>query len=142
MGDTDDGILKEEVLEDIGIAEDVNVVKNLGLANDQVECGNEKVVSDDEVEDVIDKSAIISSIRTSSHSDAIELNFNASIKGGGGLEIILAGDNLADSSIALDVFDMGDILAVLAVGTTVPVSNGAATTYSPGFSTSMQAFET
>jgi hypothetical protein len=131
--------LKEEVLEDIAIVEDGNGVKNVGLAIDQVECGIEKVASDDEVKDLIDKSATIGSIRTSSLSDTIDLDFDANIQGGGGFEIILAGDNLADSSIAPGLFDMGNIVAVLAAGTE---RSGAATTCNPGFSTSMQGFKT
>jgi hypothetical protein len=70
---------------------------------------------------------------SSSFTNTIETAFNATVTSGGDVEITLARLDLAGPIIAKDLVDVGDSLAVLAVGGVVPErrSNRATTTYSP-----------
>jgi hypothetical protein len=130
----------EEGLEDIIVVEDRNGSKNLSLARGNVEPGNQKVGTNEEVKNLIDN------FHTPRLPNAIGTRFNADIACVGDLEASLAGENLASSLTANYVFDVRDSLAVLAVGNVVPGSlegcNGATATYSIAFSIVMRVSRT
>jgi len=88
----------------------------------------------DSISDVAAEDSSIEPVQTPQlegmSSNTIETAFNATVTSGGDFEISLARLDLAGSVIAKDIVDVGDSLAVLAVGGVVPErrSNGATTT--------------
>ena len=88
---------------------------------------NDQILLDDKTEERVD----VVNLSTSNIANAFETRLNAAIMGTGNLVTIFAGENLARSFIADDLFDVVDSLAVLAVGDVISErrSNGATTTY-------------
>ena len=129
---TDDGTFIEESLKEMIVIEDLDGKEELLLGGGGVEPLNQKLFARKQVENFIDD------LYTSGLA-AADTGVNALIAGGRDLETILAGENLASSGIAGNAIDMGEILAVLAIGTITAErrGNSATTTCSPVFSTAM-----
>lgn len=121
---TGDSTLGEESFKDVVMVEDLDMdMKPLPDADD-IEPMGQKVLANDKVQNVIDD------IPTANSAEAVEMRLDATIFRLGDRETVLAGDNLASSLLALDLVDVRESVAVLAVGDVIPKgrSNSATAT--------------